>query len=134
MSGLYESVMQAVAFMNQVPLTDARLLSAHETLRRALVDFPLDAETAATPYTPYLSDRADGCKGHYAVARLTPNGTREVWNLCRGGWSAFSDGVLSEAEAMNLLKEITMPSPLARSQAAYEGLQPSSHGAGVSGE
>ena len=126
--------MQAVASINQVPLTDTRLISAHDILRRALVDFQPDTEQMTTPYTPCLSDRADGCKGSYAIARLTPGGTREVWNLCSGGWTSFSDGVLTEAEAIKLLKEITMPVPLKRSQAAYEGEQPTSHGAGVSDE
>lgn len=40
MSSLYESVMNAVALLNQVPLTDGRLLGAHASLRQALIDFP----------------------------------------------------------------------------------------------
>ncbi|HFF3031969.1 TPA: hypothetical protein ACGCGJ_000439 [Stenotrophomonas maltophilia] len=40
MSGLYESVMNAVALLNQVPLTDVRLVDAHSLLRKALIEFP----------------------------------------------------------------------------------------------
>lgn len=37
-------------------------------------------------WVPYLSDRADGVKGHYAIARWNPRGYREVWNLRRHEW------------------------------------------------
>lgn len=43
MSCLYESVMNAVALLNQVPLTDVRLVDAHSLLRKALIEFPPQA-------------------------------------------------------------------------------------------
>jgi len=60
-------------------------------------------------WVPYLSDRADGVKGHYAIARWNPRGYREVWNLRRHEWGAYSDDVLSLEEADTLLRLITIP-------------------------
>jgi hypothetical protein len=60
-------------------------------------------------WVPYLSDRADGVQGHYAIARWNPRGYREVWNLRRHAWSAFSDDVMSLEEADYLLQQITIP-------------------------
>lgn len=62
-----------------------------------------------TPWLPYLSDRADGVKGRYAIARHNPAGYREVWNLRRHCWSAFSDEVLTMDEALAILQKLTMP-------------------------
>lgn len=61
------------------------------------------------PWVPYLSDRADGVKGRFAIARMNPAGYREVWNLRRHCWSAFSDDVLTFDQAGALLKEIVIP-------------------------
>ncbi|MNG28618.1 hypothetical protein D3C85_372840 [compost metagenome] len=60
-----------------------------------------------TPYAPYLADRADGCKGHYAIARWNPAGYQEVWNLRRHAWGSFSDDVLTLTEAEDMLKSIS---------------------------
>jgi hypothetical protein len=63
------------------------------------------------PYMPYLSDRADGCKGHYAIARWVPDrDVREVWNLRRHHWAAFSDEVLTLEQATELLRKLVIPS------------------------
>jgi hypothetical protein len=59
MSGLYESVMNAVALLNQVPLTDGRLLDAHASLRQALVDFPPQEEATPKPLAIKRRTRAD---------------------------------------------------------------------------
>jgi hypothetical protein len=60
-------------------------------------------------WVPYLSDRADGVQGHYAIARWNPRGYREVWNLRRHTWGAFSDDVMSLEEADYLLQQINIP-------------------------
>lgn len=65
-----------------------------------------------TAWVPYLLDRADGCKGHYAIARTTPAGSREVWNLRLHKWSAFSDEVLTLEQANDLLKTLVIPTAL----------------------
>lgn len=62
-----------------------------------------------TFWCPRLTDRADGVKGHYAIARTHPNGYREVWNLRRHEWNAFSDDVLTLEDAQTLLKAIVIP-------------------------
>lgn len=60
-----------------------------------------------TPWLPYLSDMADGVKGHYAIARWNPAGYREVWNLRSHQWTAFSDDVLTLDEALGMLRTIS---------------------------
>jgi hypothetical protein len=72
---------------------------------------PEQSTTCVEPvaWVPYLSDRADGVKGHYAIARWNPRGYREVWNLRRHEWGAYSDDVLSLEEADTLLRLITIP-------------------------
>ncbi|MDJ1522957.1 hypothetical protein MF545_12730 [Stenotrophomonas maltophilia] len=59
MSSLYESVMNAVALLNQVPLTDGRLLDAHASLRQALIDFPPQEQTAPKAVVIKRRTRAD---------------------------------------------------------------------------
>jgi len=66
-------------------------------------------EQEPVAWVPYLSDRADGVKGRYAIARWNPRGYREVWNLRRHEWGAYSDDVLSLEEADTLLRLITIP-------------------------
>jgi hypothetical protein len=68
-----------------------------------------ELEQEPVAWVPYLSDRADGVKGHYAIARWNPRGYREVWNLRRHEWGAYSDDVLSLEEADTLLRLITIP-------------------------
>lgn len=59
-------------------------------------------------YAPFLSDRADGVKGHYAIGRY--NGDHfEYWNLVHHKWSAFSDKILTYDEAITLLKNSVIP-------------------------
>jgi hypothetical protein len=74
-------------------------------------------------WVPYLSDRADGVQGHYAIARWNPRGYREVWNLRRHTWGAFSDDVMSLEEADYLLQQITIPTrkPTPPAAAVQEG-------------
>jgi hypothetical protein len=69
----------------------------------------LEAKDEPVAWAPYLSDRADGVQGHYAIARWNPRGYREVWNLRRHTWGAFSDDVMSLEEADYLLQQITIP-------------------------
>ena len=59
------------------------------------------------PWEVYLADRADGCKGHFAIARWHPNGYQEVWNLRKHTWGAFSDDVLTLEEAEKMLQSIS---------------------------
>ena len=70
---------------------------------------PASAVEARESWILYLSDRADGVRGHYAIARWNPRGYREVWNLHSHRWSSASDGVLTLAEATELLKNIVIP-------------------------
>lgn len=60
-------------------------------------------------WVPYLSDRADGVEGHYAIARWNPAGYREVWNLRSHRWASASDDVLCLEEADSLLSQIVIP-------------------------
>lgn len=68
---------------------------------------PVDAAIERTAWLPYLSDSADGVKGHYALARWNPAGYREVWNLRSHQWGSFSDDVLTLEEALGMLRTIS---------------------------
>ena len=84
---------------------------------RALAAAP---QTPAAPvaWLPYLSDRADGVQGHYAIARHNPAGYREVWNLRSHRWASASDEVLTHDEALAILRKLEMPTaPAAPAQA-----------------
>jgi hypothetical protein len=62
------------------------------------------------PWMPYLCDRADGVRGHYAICRWHPSptgGYREAWNLRSNRWASASDEVLTLAEAEKLLAKLT---------------------------
>lgn len=64
------------------------------------------------PWIPYLSDRADGVRGHYAICRWHPSpagGYREAWNLRRHCWASASDDVLTLEQARELLRNIVIP-------------------------
>jgi hypothetical protein len=61
------------------------------------------------PYQIYLVDRADGCKGSYAIARMHQDGYQEVWNLRSHRWASASDDVLTLDQAKELLKNISVP-------------------------
>ena len=80
--------------------------TAHDTTPPAAQPAPVQEPVA---WMPYLSDRADGVQGHYAIARWNPRGYREVWNLRRHAWGAFSDDVMSLEEADYFLQQITIP-------------------------
>lgn len=67
------------------------------------------AEDERAAWSPYLVDRADGVKGHYAIARWNPRGYQEVWNLRRHCWSSASDEALCYEEADELLRQISIP-------------------------
>ena len=81
-------------------------IRAMKALREALAEQPAQQQVA---WVPYLSDRAAGVSGHYAIARWNPRGYREVWNLRRHAWGAYSDDVLSLEEADTLLRLIEIP-------------------------
>ncbi|WP_312903765.1 hypothetical protein [Stutzerimonas nitrititolerans] len=76
---------------------------------------PAQTEQQPVAWLPYLSDGADGVTGHYSIGRKNPAGYREVWNLRRHQWAAFSDGVLLLDEALAILKKLEMPTaPIAQ--------------------
>ena len=79
------------------------LVAARVRLRAALASAPVAGERE--PWTPYLSDRADGVPGNYAIARWNPAGYREVWNLRKQAWGSFSDDVLTHEQAHGLLQK-----------------------------
>lgn len=85
-----------------------KAIPAAIALRSALSEQPAPVQEPVA-WVPYLSDRADGVQGHYAIARWNPRGYREVWNLRRHAWGAFSDDVMSLEEADYLLQQITIP-------------------------
>lgn len=64
--------------------------------------------TGRTPWIPYLVDRADGVKGHYAIGRWNPKGYQEVWNLRTHNWAAFSDEVLTLDQSLELIKGLRL--------------------------
>ena len=64
---------------------------------------------AKSPWIPYLTDRADGVPGHYAISRWNPAGYREVWSLRSHRWASASDEVLTREQAENLLRNIHIP-------------------------
>jgi hypothetical protein len=109
------------------------LICVNATIKAAQMAADVIRESAAQPapvqepvaWVPYLSDRADGVQGHYAIARWNPRGYREVWNLRRHAWSAFSDDVMSLEEADYLLQQITIPTrkPTPPAQPAESPLQ-----------
>jgi hypothetical protein len=72
------------------------------------------ASAEPEPWVPYLSDRADGVKGHYAICRWNPGsrglGYREAWNLRSHSWASCSDEVLTLEQAQKLLAGLTLPS------------------------
>jgi hypothetical protein len=61
------------------------------------------------PWVPYLSDRADGCKGRYAIARRHPDGYSEFWNLRSHRWSSASEDVLTLDQAQELMRNLVIP-------------------------
>jgi hypothetical protein len=68
---------------------------------------PACTAEATEPWIPFLGNRADGVRGHYAIGRIRPDGTAEYWNVVVNRWSAFSDGALTLDEARELLKRMT---------------------------
>lgn len=88
----------------------AEPLFTEEQLRALLATATgLPAQADRQPLLLYLSDRADGVAGHYAIARWNPAGYREVWNLRSHRWSSFSDDVLNLEQAQELLKQVAIP-------------------------
>ena len=78
-------------------------------------------------YSPFLSDRADGVKGHYAIGRYTGE-YFEYWNLVHHKWSAFSDKILTYDEAITLLKNSVIPTkplqPIANNSEPVQASEP----------
>lgn len=66
-------------------------------------------QPARQPWEPYLSDRADGVRGRYAIARWNPRGYREVWSLWSHRWASASEDVLTLEKAESLLQAIIIP-------------------------
>jgi len=88
---------------------DEAVCVVEEVAQRNTTPPKQEAKDEPAAWAPYLSDRADGVQGHYAIARWNPRGYREVWNLRRHMWGAFSDDVMSLEEADYLLQKITIP-------------------------
>ncbi|CAN7592877.1 hypothetical protein LJR039_004313 [Pseudorhodoferax sp. LjRoot39] len=75
------------------------------------------------PWEPYLSDRADGVRGHYAICRMHPKGYREVWSLWRHEWSSAAEDILTLEQAQALLRDAIIPTKPAGVEAAQQGQQ-----------
>ena len=73
---------------------------------KELNDVPL--KPTREPFLPYLSDRADGVKGHFAISRWNPAGYREVWNIPQQRWASASDVPLTQSQATELLMNMTL--------------------------
>ncbi len=91
-----------------VPRTEVliRASDAVTVARRAALSAQteeVEQPMARKPWEPFLADRADGVRGRYAIARMHPDGYRQVWNLRRHQWAAASDDVLTFEEASALL-------------------------------
>lgn len=69
----------------------------------SMIAAPAPVEPAREPWIPYLSDRADGVQGHYAICRWNPKGYREAWSLYRETWGSASEEVLTLEQAQRLL-------------------------------
>lgn len=69
-------------------------------------------------YLPFLSNRADGVDGHYAIGRYNPSGYYEYWNLRSHKWSSCSDDVLTIEQATELLHKVEIPTNPQPAQAA----------------
>lgn len=78
------------------------------TLAVALVEYIELLERTRLPFAPYLSDRVDGVKGHYLIARWNPEGFREVWNLVTGEWSRTPMGFLTYDQAIQVLRGVVL--------------------------
>ena len=78
-------------------------------LYEAIRAYALAAIAAATKqprrnWIPYLSDRADGVRGHYAICRWNTGGYQEAWSLYREQWGSASEEVLTLEQAEKLLR------------------------------
>lgn len=109
--------------------TQAKFQELVEETRSALAAAPAQehatqlagqGQDGQTPWLPYLSDCADGVRGHYAIARRNPSGYREVWNLRSHQWAAASDEVLTLEEALAILRKLEMPTATAAPIQAQE--------------
>lgn len=59
------------------------------------------------PWVPLILDRANGCEGAYAIARMRPDGVREYWNVNTNSWTCFAHGVLTYREVLEIMKTLT---------------------------
>ena len=105
---MHVALCQATMILN-THRDSANVTKAHDILREALQSYAgASPSDHVAPWMPYLSDRADGVQGRYAIARYNPIlQCREVWNLLRDEWAAFSDEVFTEEEAIALLKTMS---------------------------
>lgn len=55
-----------------------------------------------------LIDRADGCRGHYAIGRMHKSGYAEYWNLRTNCWASCSDDVLTLDQAQTLIQSMAL--------------------------
>lgn len=85
------------------------LLQNRNAWRAMLSTAPTPPAQQPVAWVPYLSDRADGVKGHYAIARHNPSGYREVWNLRSHRWAACSDDILTLDQALELMQKLSIP-------------------------
>lgn len=76
--------------------------------QRALQSGSILFENRAT-WEPYLSDRADGVKGHYAICRKHKDGYRQAWSMTSHRWSSASEDVLTLDQANALMQAIAIP-------------------------
>lgn len=56
---------------------------------------PADAEEPKENYVPFLDNYADGCDGHYCIARRHPDGYYEFYN--KGKWVSAAQVFILEA-------------------------------------
>lgn len=104
-----EELKQLREALRRVKYEAAALADAQVIALEALTQRPAAQAGEREAWVPYLVDRADGVKGHYAIGRWNPRGYREVWNLHSHRWAAYSDDVMSLEEADSLLRQITIP-------------------------
>lgn len=106
---LHAAICNAVFILNTYAGNLAKVADAKNCLSKALWDYPEAFSGDHVPaWVPYLSDRADGVQGHFAIARYDPiQKVREVWNLRNDCWASASDEVLTLDEALALLKTMS---------------------------
>lgn len=76
----------------------------------------------APDWFPYLSDRADGCRGHYAIARKNPTKSVPEYLCPKGNWVGYGAEVFSLEEACAMMREVlSRAAPSATDDVAASG-------------